>query len=455
MENNTGSNEAIAKLVSECESAVVDFSKELKDGLEEKRVTIDNIEMLLLKTISVLKTNLIAATEEIVNESALKKKEVSYCEKCGKKHVVTSKSSNLIINSMLGELNFKRPWLFCRRCREGYSPLDKELEVNEDYKITKKLIELVCDFAQMLPFQESSDVLSKHFNINIAASTIQKISEEIGKKVYDKDKEEAAVLYNNQHKIVDYEIKEKKKGKLYIECDGSMVAIKGDGWKEIKLGIVFSDLNVLNKNKPRHIINEKDYVAYLGTVEEFKKLLWASAVKNGCLNVEQIVFIGDGAQWIWNMVDELFPDAEKILDYYHFSEHVNECGTILYEDTKMRETWIKGIIDGINDGLINETLLKLNTDDYKKVAEIQEVEKLKTYLENNKERINYKEYKERGYFIGSGAVEGGNKCVIQQRLKLAGMRWSKEGAQYIATLRSAKKSNKWDKVKDVIYNNVA
>jgi hypothetical protein len=66
MENNTESNEAIAKLVSECESAVVDFSKELKDGLEEKKVTIDNIEMLLLKTISVIKANLIAATEEIV-----------------------------------------------------------------------------------------------------------------------------------------------------------------------------------------------------------------------------------------------------------------------------------------------------------------------------------------------------------------------------------------------------
>ena len=74
MENNTKNNKAIAKLVSECETVVTDFSKELKDGLEEKRITIDNIEMLLLKTIGTLKTNLISATEEIVNESAVKKK---------------------------------------------------------------------------------------------------------------------------------------------------------------------------------------------------------------------------------------------------------------------------------------------------------------------------------------------------------------------------------------------
>eukprot|EP00831_Metopus_contortus_P028779 TRINITY_DN23821_c0_g1_i1.p1 TRINITY_DN23821_c0_g1~~TRINITY_DN23821_c0_g1_i1.p1 ORF type:complete len:284 (-),score=32.32 TRINITY_DN23821_c0_g1_i1:129-980(-) len=261
---------------------------------------------------------------------------------------------------MLGELNFKRPWFFCRRCREGYSPLDKELEINEDYKVTKMLVELVCDLAQMLPFQESSDVLNKHFNINMATSTIQKISEKIGKNLYLKEKTESDELYKERYNINSNEITEKKQGKIYIECDRSMVAIRGDGWKEMELGIIFSDLNVLNKNKPRHIINEKDYIAYLGTAEEFKKMLWASAVKNGCLNVEQIVFIGNGAQWIWNMVDELFPNAEKILDYYHFSQHVHECWLVLYKDDKQRELWVKSIIDGINNGFLEETLLKLN-----------------------------------------------------------------------------------------------
>ena len=369
--------------------------------------------------------------------------------------VITANSSNLKINSMLGELNFKRPWLFCRRCGEGYSPLDEELEVNEKHKVTKNLIDLTCELAQMLPFQESSEILNKHFNIKMAASTIQKISEEIGEKLYLKEQKEAEELYNNKDNLLDYKMAQTKKGKLYIECDGSMVAIRGDGWREVKLGIIFSDLNILNKSKPRHIINEKDYVAYIGSAEEFKKLLWASAVKNGCLEVKEIIFIGDGAPWIWNMVDDLFPNATKILDYYHFSEHVHECGKVLYEDDKLRETWVNSIIGGINDGLINETLSKLNPENYTNKAEIKKVEELKTYLDNNKERIRYKEFKEKGYFIGSGAIEGGNKCVIQQRLKLAGMRWSKDGAQYIATLRSAKKSNKWEKVKDVIYNKSA
>jgi len=66
--------------------------------------------------------------------------------------------------------------------------------------------------------------------------------------------------------------------------------------------------------------------------------------------------------------------------------------------------------------------------------------------------MNYKQYKKNGYFIGSGAIESAHKHVIQQRLKLAGMRWSKEGAQYIATLRAASKSNRWSNVQDIIYD---
>ena len=78
------------------------------------------------------------------------------------------------------------------------------------------------------------------------------------------------------------------------------------------------------------------------------------------------------------------------------------------------------------------------------------VAELKVYLENNKDKMNYKIYKDKGYFIGSGAIEGRHKHVLQQRLKLAGMRWSKAGAQSIASLRCAAKSDKWDKVIDTI-----
>jgi hypothetical protein len=77
--------------------------------------------------------------------------------------------------------------------------------------------------------------------------------------------------------------------------------------------MVFKDGMIINKNKGRKIIVEKEYVAHLGTAEEFKKMLWLTAVRNGYQEVKEVVFLGDGAKWLWNMAKELFPDAVFIL----------------------------------------------------------------------------------------------------------------------------------------------
>jgi len=49
---------------------------------------------------------------------------------------------------------------------------------------------------------------------------------------------------------------------------------------------------------------------------------------------------------------------------------------------------------------------------------------------------DYLEYKKQGYYVGSGMIESGNKVVVQKRLKQAGMRWSRTGAQNIVSLRA-------------------
>jgi hypothetical protein len=52
-------------------------------------------------------------------------------------------------------------------------------------------------------------------------------------------------------------------------------------------------------------------------------------------------------------------------------------------------------------------------------------------------------YKEKGYYVGSGAIESGNKVVLQKRLKLAGMRWNELPAQYLLSLRAKYESGLW------------
>lgn len=126
--------------------------------------------------------------------------------------------------------------------------------------------------------------------------------------------------------------------------------------------------------------------------------------------------------YIWNMCEELFPDAVQILDNYHLSENVHSFGKYLYPENEIKmRRWAKDILDKIDRGLVDEILESLPNLTGVKLP--TQVPNLKVYIENNRGRIDYRRYKLMGYHIGSGAIESGNKLVIQQRMKQSGMRW--------------------------------
>jgi len=88
------------------------------------------------------------------------------------------------------------------------------------------------------------------------------------------------------------------------------------------------------------------------------------------------------------------------------------------------------------------------------ISRNKDAEKARTdairYYENNLTRMQYKTYLEKGYLIGSGAIEAAHRNVVQQRLKLSGQRWSATGAQQIVNLRACKKSSQWNTVINLI-----
>jgi hypothetical protein len=57
------------------------------------------------------------------------------------------------------------------------------------------------------------------------------------------------------------------------------------------------------------------------------------------------------------------------------------------------------------------------------------------YFTANALRMQYLLFRRQGLPLGSGAVEGGAKHLVQQRMKRAGMRWSELGARAILHLR--------------------
>jgi len=178
------------------------------------------------------------------------------------------------------------------------------------------------------------------------------------------------------------------------------------------------------------------------TSSAYPEYLFACAVRNGYGQYETTIVLSDGATWIRNMCEELFPDAIQILDLFHLCENTYSFAKAIFRSDETKYIpWAEDMIDKFKNSKIKEAIEILGR--YKNRKLPKGVVNLHSYVTNNIEKIDYKHYKEKGYYVGSGAIESGNKVVMQKRLKLAGMRWNEITAQYLLTLRTKFESGLW------------
>ena len=429
---------------------------EIMRNVEKQDKTIDDIENLIKSAISTTIKIFLSFISLIVSNTS--KESTSICKKCNNKMKVVSKNADISIMTMFGKLLFKRDYVYCRFCKNGYGLGDKIVGIGKTHRLTNGMIDLITYIGQLVPFGEGRKVIEKFYGfmgVDVSESVIQSVSEKIGKKVYDNNLSDSEYLYDNHHKLDDL-TSTSSKSDLYIMLDGSHVNTRiedeeGSSWKEMKLGEVFSSKDIIKRKNKDSIITKKEYCTHLGSVSTFKKILFKCAYDNNYLGHENIVIVADGAPWIWNLADEFFPESVKILDFYHLSENINSYSKVLFTKNDIeRKKWVKEILELIQNDNVNLAIKLINENAIEKDLLPAGVVNLPEYIKNNRERINYYKYKENGYYIGSGAIESGNKTVIQQRMKQSGMRWSTEGAQYIAALRAKYKSDKWCDIQKVI-----
>ncbi len=311
------------------------------------------------------------------------------------------------------------------------------------FKISPVLQEHICRLGSKLPFEESSEELTKLLRVEINAKQVERICHCYGEKLEKIDWQEA---YSD---AVQMKIDYPEEAPVYCMADGSMLLTRTEKWKEIKLGRIFSgQSNVKGVSKDRGIVLESVYCAHMGSAAEF----WERFPKE-IPSQRDLVFIGDGAKWIWKQVGECYPEATQILDYYHCKEHIYAFARDYYgKDTESCKHFVKQVMDCFSTKKVAQGMEKLRQLEVKGKTLQEKRETLMGYIENNKERIDYGTFMEKGYLIGSGAIEAAHRNVIQKRLKLSGQRWTIEGVQQIANLRVCEKSNQWNRVANLIIN---
>lgn len=334
---------------------------------------------------------------------------------------------------------------------KSIAPLDCYLGIeNLPFKISAGLMLRCAYWAQnQCSYQAAEDILKKVYGIKVNDDTVRLVTNYIGKIVFDEDcrKAEEAFEKLDSGKL---QLTQKRKGTLYIETDGAALNTRhkdaeGSTWRENKLGVVFSTENIHywkgKDGERKHQITSREYISYVGSAQEFKKHLFVCALRNGYGEYKETVILSDGAAWIANMAEELFPDAQHILDYFHLSENVYTYAKAKFrmDETKYRP-WAVAICEKLKEGDCESVLKDLDEKE-----QYGNTVNLYHYIKTNIHHIDYPVYKAKGYFIGSGAIESGNKVVLQKRLKQSGMRWNPETAQYLLTLKSKNESGLWEK----------
>jgi hypothetical protein len=332
-------------------------------------------------------------------------------------------------------------------------PLDDWLGVSKlPLKMSVKAMLEVAFWAQNQGSYQRAEGILRRGSMRVNDTTIRQVANHVGNFVFNQDTARANDTMARYDRRELPHAKERL-GTIYIETDGAALNTRtkdenGSTWRENKLGEVFTSDDIYSwtdrHGKKQRILKRGEYVSYVGSAESFRKYLFDCAVRNGYGRYSDTVILSDGATWIRNMKEELFPDAQQILDYYHLCENVTDYAKRIFRmDESKYRPWSEQIRAALKAGGYKDVLRELGQPRKKRAS--ADPPNLYGYIENNSANIDYPTYMAKGYFIGSGAIESGNKLVLQQRLKQSGMRWNVETAQPLLTLRAKAESDLWEK----------
>jgi hypothetical protein len=228
--------------------------------------------------------------------------------------------------------------------------------------------------------------------------------------------------------------------------DGAMAPIRTEPrdtphcWKEVR-GI-------------RGYLVDKDHIAHvlswhqISSKQEFREYLFEIKDK-GIIPLDKVRLccIGDGAQWIWDLVQEIFPECREVLDYYHCAEHLHKFAVSHFSAGKVKE-WEEASKVRLFHNDATQVIAGLKRMKCSPGEDEKSRDNLVQYLENNKHRIDYGKNRRGGFPIGSGAIESANKFISHVRLKRSGAWWKVDYANNILKLRCAKYNSKFNEAFD-------
>lgn len=352
--------------------------------------------------------------------------------------------------TVLGEVAVRRAYYHCATCARGVLPKDQELDIVGS-SFSPGVRRMMGHVGAKQPFVEGRKDLEKLAGIKVKTKAVERVAEAIGEQIEELSRRERAQA------IADKVIPLKSVPKLYVSYDATGVPVIGreregrrgkgaDGqarMRDAKLGCVFTQTTA---DEQGYAVRDEASTSYVGAIEpaaEFGGRIYAEAARRGLRRAAQVIIIGDGAPWIWNLADEHFPGAVQIVDLYHAREHLADLSKSLYgAETKPAKQWYAARRSELDQGALEVMLRNMRRLRPKTQPAQETLRREINYFAANKERMRYAKFRAQGLFVGSGVIEAGCRTIVGQRLKESGMYWSVRGANAIIALRCAELSDR-------------
>jgi hypothetical protein len=310
----------------------------------------------------------------------------------------------------------------------------------------------------LVTFEQAAEVLMRVGQIVISDSSVWRQAQEWGAEFAAIETAERALAnaLPGQRDVLRREAR--SDGPMGVAMDGTMMHIRDEGWKELKIGCVFEvevqptrDHETGDWEDLAHAVHNS-YRAHLGGPKVFGELVWAEARRRNWERAIDTQVVGDGAAWIWNLALDHFYDSHQVVDWYHATEHLAEAARLLKgEGTQAAKQWYTRHKTMLFQGHATNIAQELSDAAEEQPDITEELEKQAGYFRNNQHRMSYQELREGEWLIGSGMVESAAK-QFKERFSGPGMRWNRSGAQNLLPVRTAIMSRRFDDCWHRAYN---
>jgi hypothetical protein len=268
--------------------------------------------------------------------------------------------------------------------------------------------------------------LQENHGRSVSVSYLQRLSEAVGSVVQAKEES-----WNYEIPTLNARITT-----VGVGLDGTCLLLCEEGWREAMVGTI----SLYDAQGERH------HTIYLGATPEYGKASFIKRLEHEIDRIKErypnatYVGIADGAESNWRFLRQ--HTTEQILDFYHASGYLGAVAAVLYpENTSEQQLWLTESCHqlkhdaGAAQKLYDQMLRLMRQKGLSKTLK-ENLQASITYFENHLHQMNYAQYRQNNYPIGSGVTEAACKTLIKQRLCSSGMRWKEKGASVILSLRA-------------------